>query len=119
MNQLSHAEKAYAPTFSAIRTDRSVEAQLVTSITAKIKSATSFPMLAEAIHQNRQLWMTLATSVADKDNSLEPDLRASIFYLAEFTEHHSKKVLQGAASPQALIEINMAVINGLNGKGAQ
>jgi flagellar protein FlaF len=40
-------------------------------------------------------------------------LRARIFYLAEFTRAHTRKVLRRTAGPDALVEINLAVMRGL------
>ncbi|EBA13828.1 flagellar protein FlaF, putative [Roseobacter sp. CCS2] len=71
-----------------------------------------------AIHDNRRMWTTMAVDVADKGNALPKELRAQIFYLAEFTDHHSQQVIRGKADPAALIDINMAVLKGLNGQDA-
>jgi flagellar protein FlaF len=60
----------------------------------------------------------MAADVADSLNSLAPQLRAQIFYLAEFTELHSKKVLRGEATAEVLIEINTSILRGLNQSGA-
>ncbi len=77
----------------------------------------NFRALAEALHENRTLWTHLAAEVADDDNELSQDLRARLFYLAEFTAHHSRKVLRGEADVAPLIEVNTAVMRGLSGKG--
>jgi len=66
------------------------------------------------MHENRQMWLILATDVAHEDNGLTKELRAQIFYLAEFTELHTAKVLRGQASAEPLIEINTAILRGLN-----
>lgn len=123
MNVIEKARQAYAPTRTAIRTERSVEAQLISQVTARLRKASAmqvadFPALVAALHDNRRLWTTMAAGVADNDNALPSALRAQIFYLAEFTEHHSQKVLRGTADSAALIEINTAVLRGLNGQGA-
>ena len=86
--------------------------------TANLRSAADadppdFPRLAQALHLNRQLWTRLAADVADAGNPLPDDLRARIFYLAEFTAAHSGRVLRGRASVDALIEVNLAVMRGL------
>ena len=77
-----------------------------------------FNGLATAIHDNRRLWTLLAGDVADEGNTLPQGLRAQIFYLAEFTLHHSPKVLDGSASADVLVEINTAVMRGLRQQGA-
>lgn len=123
MNVFEQAQQAYAPSHALLKSDRSTEAQLISQITSRLKSALAkehpnIGPLAEALHQNRQLWTLLATDVADGDNSLPKELRAQIFYLAEFTFQHSSKVLAGDASADILIEINLAVLAGLTGQGA-
>lgn len=120
MNVIEQARQAYAPTQFAIRTDRSVEAQLISQITARLRKAATevdFPKLMSALHENRRMWMTMAAGVADQDNALPPQLRAQLFYLAEFTEHHSQLVIRGKADVAALVDINTAVMRGLNGQG--
>lgn len=121
MNVIEQAQQAYAPTQLGIRTDRSVEAQLISQITARLRKAithqtSNFPGFMAAIHDNRRMWTTMAVDVADKGNGLPAPLRAQIFYLAEFTEHHSNLVIRGKADPAALIEVNTAVMRGLNGQ---
>ena len=65
------------------------------------------------IHENRQMWDTLAVNVIDDANELPNTLRAQIFYLAEFTTIHSRLVLKGTANVQPLIDINTAILRGL------
>ncbi|RYG91479.1 flagellar biosynthesis regulatory protein FlaF [Loktanella sp. IMCC34160] len=122
MNVIEQARQAYSPAQTHLRTDRSTEAQLFAQINARLRSAASdlprtHSALVGALHDNRQFWTLLAVDVADKGNTLPPELRAQIFYLAEFTFAHTSRVLQGQATPDALIEINRAMIAGLNGEG--
>lgn len=49
----------------------------------------------------------------EAENGLPDTLRARIFYLAEFTVHHSSRVLRGAARLQPLIDVDRAVMRGL------
>ena len=119
MNVIEQARQAYAPTQMSIRTDRSIEAQLVSQITARLRRAAAanppnFSVLVAAIHDNRRMWTAMAADVADGDNGLPSALRAQIFYLAEFTEQHSRRVLRRDADTTALIDINTAVLRGLN-----
>lgn len=83
-----------------------------------MKSKESYPDYAQALHDNRKLWNTLAIDVADKDNALPEQLKAQVFYLAEFTAQHTTKILKDGASIMPLLEINMAVLRGLKTKGA-
>lgn len=122
MNAIDQARQAYAPTQIATRSSRAIEAQLLGQITARLRQTLSdppggFPALVAAIDDNRRIWTSLAASVADHDNHLPAPLRAQIFYLAEFTDWHSRAILRGAANVVPLIDINTAIMRGLNGQG--
>jgi flagellar protein FlaF len=69
--------------------------------------------LVRALDDNLRLWTTLAVDVADEGNGLPRELRARLFYLAEFTRAHTRKVLKGEAAAGVLVEINTAVMRGL------
>ena len=115
MNATLRAQNAYAPNRPDIQTPRAIEARVMTQITARLARKTAdFPTLAKAVHDNRMMWSALAIDVADAGNTLPASVRAQIFYLAEFTDLHSRKFLRGEADLSALIDINTAVIRGLN-----
>lgn len=119
MNATQLARQAYAPKTFSLKPGRAVEAQIVGQVTSRLKAAAAhaqndFPALARALHENRQLWLILATDVASEDNGLSKEVRAQIFYLAEFTDFHTTKVLKGEASADPLIEINTSILRGLN-----
>jgi flagellar biosynthesis activator protein FlaF len=118
MNAAELARTAYSTSKTTIRTDRSTEYDVFARITQNIKTAMDsgrlgFPALATALHENRRLWSILASDVANEDNALPNQLRARIFYLAEFTELQSRKILADEASAQTLIDINTSVMRGL------
>lgn len=116
MNVQLTAQRAYAQNSAPVRTPRGIEYDAFARITHRLKSASEagqIAPLATALHDNRRLWTLLATQVAEAENELSADLRARIFYLAEFTNQHSRKVLRGQASPIALIDINTAIMRGL------
>ena len=122
MNVIEQAQQAYAPKELPLSSPRSVEAKLFNQVTAQLQRFSDlkpkdFPKLAAALLENRRLWNALASDVADQSNQLPKELRAKIFYLAEFTELHSEKVLSHSGSVDALIAINTAVIRGLNNQG--
>ena len=93
---------------SGIRTDLTGQVAIVTGSTSGIGAA-----MAEALHDNLRLWTLLAADVAGEENELPAQLRARIFYLAEFTRAHSAKLLSGEAERRPLIDINTAVMKGL------
>lgn len=118
------ARAAYGSQSAVIRTPRSIEYDAFARVTHQIKSAISgpapsFATLTRALNDNRNLWLTLASDVAEPSNGLPQALRAQLFYLAEFTNQHTSKVLAGEAEAGVLIEINTAVMRGLRpGEGA-
>ncbi|MCH2093603.1 MAG: flagellar biosynthesis regulator FlaF [Rhodobacteraceae bacterium] len=119
MNVHTNALRGYSQSFAPTRTPRATEYSVIAQITHRMRSAAvrgkiGFPALAEALHDNRRLWTTLAVDVADSANALPPDLRARIVYLAEFTHVHTGKVLNGQATVKPLLEINAAILRGLN-----
>ena len=113
---------AYARQEAPTRSFRSVEYDLLAQVTRRLRSAwanrdTDFPGLVRALAHNQQLWATLAADVAQPGNSLPAALRARLFYLYEFTAHHSRLALDGKANVEVLADINTAVMRGLRGEG--
>ncbi|MFV0359033.1 flagellar biosynthesis regulator FlaF [Tropicimonas sp.] len=122
MNAVDLAKTAYGARSAPVRTARDTEYALFVRVTQKLKTASGagaagVGALAEALHENRRLWMVLATGVADRDNALPPALRAQLFYLHEFVVAHSRKVLRGEAAAEVLVDINTAVMRGLSSGG--
>lgn len=118
MNAFNMAQTAYSSAAIPIRTHQSTEFDAFAKIThrmsaASAKGAAGYAALVAALYENRKLWVLLAGDVADGDNALPQQLRAQIFYLAEFTLQHSSKVLDGSADVQVLLDINTAVMRGL------
>lgn len=123
-SELAHT--AYARPDAPMRAPRTLEYDAFAQVTRRLAAApaasdtaanAAFPRLAAALDDNRRLWRTLAADVADPGNALPPTLRARIFYLYEFTEAHSRRVLDGQAGTQVLVDINTAVMRGLRGNG--
>ncbi|GAA6208904.1 flagellar biosynthesis regulator FlaF [Cognatishimia sp. WU-CL00825] len=118
MTAQSLAKQAYSSPAPMLRPPRQIEYDTLARLTHQLRDAAgdtakSFGVLAEALHDNAQFWTVLACDVASQDNLLPKELRARIFYLAEFTHHHSRKVLDGEVTVAALLEINVAILKGL------
>lgn len=118
--QLAHS--TYAAAGASVRTTRGSEHAIFARVTARLTRATdpATPMAqrAAALHDNRQLWITLATDLASADNALPQGLRAQLFYLAEFSLLQSSQALRDHSALTALIDINKAVMRGLDGVAA-
>ncbi len=118
------AQRAYARPDVSARNPRAVEYDLLARSTADLSAAwlrrdTEFGALARALDANLRLWTVLGADVADPGNALPQSLRARLFYLYQFTAGHSRAILDGRATPGALIDINTAVMRGLRGEGGQ
>ena len=119
MNAIEQAHQVYGFAQHHIRTPRAIEVQLISDITSRLnREDQPFHDLVAAIDDNRRLWRTLAIDVADNENTLPQELRARIFYLAEFTDHQTRKVIREKVSATPLLEINMAILLGLKQQGA-
>ena len=120
MNATLLAQSAYASPAAPMKTGRGAEYEAFSKVTNRLRAAhktRNFNESVKALHDNRQLWTLLAVDVADPGNGLPEELRARIFYLAEFTLVHTSRVLAGTASPEALIEINRTIMSGLKEQG--
>ena len=120
MNVQTQALRAYAQNARTSQTPRGTEYELIARVTHRIKAAAeagpqSYPQLVEALSDNQRIWTTLAVDVADEGNELPQELRARIFYLAEFVQQHTSKVLTRKGRITPLLEINAAVLKGLSG----
>ena len=123
MNATQRAYSAYGDAKTPQKTPSQIEYQAFAKITQDLSGAAKsaeaeFPRLAAALHENLRLWTFVATGVVADENELPKQLRAQLFYLAEFTRVHTSKVLKGEAEAEALIDINTAVMKGLRTQDA-
>lgn len=121
MNSAALAQTAYGDARRSAIEPRRVELQAFAAATHRLSAVATgdrrdYPKLAAALHENLRLWTALALDVANAENELPKALRAQIFYLAEFTRTHGRKVMAGEADVAALIDINTAVMRGLRGE---
>ncbi len=124
MNAHQLAQNAYSGPAAPLRSARGAEHAALGRATFQLKQAAeaepaNFPVLAKALHENRQLWTVFAAEVADDANELPLELRAQIFYLSEFTRVHTSRVLNDNGSVEPLIEVNTAIMRGLRGGEAR
>jgi flagellar protein FlaF len=122
VNAFSTAQRGYSTSAATTQTHRRAEYDLIARLTHRlrataVKAKQSYPEYVQALHDNRKLWNTLAVDVADKDNALPSQLKAQVFYLAEFTNQHTTKILSEGAPIMPLLEINMAILRGLKVEG--
>jgi len=83
---------------------------------SEINKKNSYPEFVDALSENKKLWTTLVASVASKDNKLPQDLRARLLWLGEFVFQEVDKILKTGGNVDVLIDINSAILQGLNTK---
>jgi len=117
MNTAVLAQSLYAKPTRELGTARGIEYKAFSKVTARLASwnedKDSFANLAEALCENQLLWTVLGADVADQGNELPNQLRAQLFFLTEFTNHQTKKIMAGEAKPEILVEINTSIMRGL------
>jgi flagellar protein FlaF len=119
---MQRAERAYTSNSLPIKSESQIEYEAFARISRQlvIKEKTKkadFSGFVKALDENRHLWRILAIDVADANNSLSKELRAQIFYLAEFTDSYTRQILQENAPVEALTDINVAIMRGLSARG--
>ncbi len=113
----STAHSAYGRIIRGIETPRDIELRVFANVTAALQTAdtrdASPVARVAAIHGNRELWISLACSVADDANALSNSLRASIISLAIWVNRESARLLACDDPLRDLIETNQTVMVGL------
>lgn len=122
MNAQLFARAAYGRPETPIRSPRQIEYDLFARNTQRLfqtsqQRDSNFPAYMKALHDNVHMWRVLATDVASSENGLPQQLRARLFYLYQFTEQHTRKVMKKEASVDVLVDINKAIMRGLRGEG--
>lgn len=122
---------AYKNTIRESASPRQIEARVFARITGAMgqhleawTSADSLPDragilaggLRDAVAENRQLWVRLQSDLADRQNQLPANLKASLISLSLWVDRTCGEVLGGAGSLQALIDINQNIMGGLAGR---
>lgn len=116
MNSLNLARKAYGASATMVRSHSRTEIEAFRRVTHKLCTAdkgSNFPEYCQALADNRALWNMLAIDVADSQNALPKQLRAQVFYLAEFTDLQTTRILSGKGDVEPLVSINTAIMRGL------
>ncbi len=119
MDQKQQALRGYGKVQRETASDKHIELQLFTSITARLraqanKNTTQInSVMAQALIDNAKLWNILFCDLVSQDNKLPISLKTNLISLAEFTQAHTQKVLRGEAGMSILIEVNDSIIIGL------
>ena len=117
------ARNAYHQSTRTTASPRAVERQLLSKLTTAIvvaqKNRKDDPAaFVRALGKNLEFWTVIATDVASENKQLPVELRSQLFYLFEFTQHYTRKLMSEdgkALDAEPLIEINQNIIRGLQG----
>jgi flagellar biosynthesis regulator FlaF len=108
---------AYGAVIRETENPRTIEYRVLARAAAMLELATLSDAgpadLPAAIHENRMVWTAFAADLAEDGNSFETMLRARLLSLARWVFAESDRVLRTRKSPQALIDVNRAVMLGL------
>ena len=118
MNVVERAREGYGRNAVPIKSHRAAEYEAIAKISHRLRTAAlnrtkNYAEYVSALSENSKLWTTLAVDVAQAENALPQDLRARLFWLAEFTTHETRRLLKNEGDVGILIEINAAVLQGL------
>lgn len=119
MTEIERARQGYKQVKRQTAPTMDIELQIFRSVTHELLKTQPdngqhlSPSFAKALTDNAQFWTILFMDLVHPDNKLPMSLRESLIGLAEFTQSHTHKVLQGEADASALIDINQNMIAGL------
>lgn len=96
---------------------RAVERRLLTEITREMRTASEDGLCSGALmpvlHRNREVWNALSAACGGTGNQLPAPMRAGVISLALFVDRFTSQVVAGRESMDALIDINLSIIDGL------
>lgn len=108
---------AYHQARSITEQPRAIEHRLMTEITKGMVSARQDGLrdarLMPALHRNREAWGVFSAVCGAPENQLPADLRARIISLSLWVDRFTSEVVAGRESIDDLINVNVAVIEGL------
>ncbi|MDO9711798.1 flagellar biosynthesis regulator FlaF [Paracraurococcus lichenis] len=111
------AGAAYGSVIRETETPRDIEYRVLARTTALLEAATAEgagpAALPTAVHDNRMLWTAFATDLAHAENAWDDAGKARLISLAAWVMAESDRVLRGTKAPQALIDINRTIMQGL------
>jgi flagellar biosynthesis activator protein FlaF len=109
---------AYRRVQKVAEAPRASEYRLFGQVTAALIKARdqglSGAQLVDSLDWNRRLWSTLSSDCADPANGMPQALRAQIMSLALWVSRYSSDVAAQGASVEPLIDVNKAIMEGLD-----
>jgi flagellar biosynthesis regulator FlaF len=111
------AAAAYGAMIRGTEDPREIEYRVLARATALLDQASRADAgpaeLPTAIHENRMVWIAFTADLAGDENSFDNALKARLVSLARWVFTESERVLRARQGVQALIDVNRAVMAGL------
>lgn len=114
---INHPGRSYAK--YPLRGQRDIEYEAFSRVTRDLAAAyKSGPTrdLILAVYKNNELWVAIASSLADPANIFPAELRGSLISLALFSLRTGHEYMESGGDVQVLIDINMSIMKGLRGE---
>ena len=112
--------EAYRRVQKVAESPRAAEYRLFGQVTAALIRARDQQLtgaaLVDALDWNRRLWSTLSSDCSAPGNGMPEALRAQIISLSLWVSRYSSDVATRAASIDALIDVNRAIMEGLGNR---
>lgn len=109
MQSLAH--QAYGQVQKRTSSDKDIEVAIIQQITRELENAADaedppITQLVDAVSRNMQLWTIFATDLANPNNSVADEGKASLISISGFVHRESMKLLGGTGEIEDLIEVN-------------
>lgn len=116
-----NAQSVYGNSGRAIGSDRDVEVQVFQTAISALRPFTGldFKLSSEsavALSENLKLWDVLTVDLVHPDNQLDDTLVAQLIELGRFVRFHTHGLYAGTGTVDVLVDINIAVLQGLLGR---
>jgi flagellar protein FlaF len=115
--------QAYQRVAAQTETSRETEYRLFGQVTRALIEAAQLDVSdirgrIDALDWNRRLWATLASDCAGEGNALPEALRAQIISIGIWVARYTSDVMRKGEKIQPLIDVNRAIMQGLQGQKA-
>ena len=120
----TQAQNLYKNPARMTMSDRSNEADLFRQVIADLRSVAKSDKLltgenAEKLSRNLHLWDALSVDLLSQENALPDEIKNSLIDLGKFVRQHTLKLYAGEGSVDVLIDINVAILGGLDTRNAK
>lgn len=119
-----NAQSVYGTTGRAIGSDRDVEVQVFQAAIASLRPFCGLdfkltPESATALSENLKFWDILTVDLVHPENKMDDKIVVQLIELGRFIRFHTHGLYSGTGTVDVLVDINVAVLQGLMGRPGQ